>query len=134
MTPQDAIYVTARLAPSALRKVPLARAAIDRAIHVALARDDFRIIHAALRLERTRVELIVEARDERALARGMQAFQISAARSLNRLARRRGPGVFPDRYSARIITTRRALAAAIESLPSEARGRIVTPQSPLFGA
>jgi hypothetical protein len=41
--------------------------------------------------------LIVEADDAAALARGMQGFQIAAARRFNRLARRRGT-LFGDRY------------------------------------
>jgi REP element-mobilizing transposase RayT len=74
-------------------------------------RDNFRIIH--LSLQRTHVHLLVEAEDQYALARGMQAFQISAAKHLNAAiskgqpgARRRG-AVFPDRYHAEIITSPR---------------------------
>jgi hypothetical protein len=57
------------------------------------------------------VHLLVEAQDKKALASGMQGFQISAAKHLNAAIskgkpgpRRRGP-VFPDRYHAEIITS-----------------------------
>ena len=43
--------------------------------------EDFRIVH--LSIQRTHVHLLVEANDKRALATGMQSFQISAARHLN---------------------------------------------------
>ena len=71
--------------------------AIRRAIRLSLARPDFRIVELAIRGRD--LELIIEARDRIALARGMQGFQVSAARALNRAAARRG-NVFVDRYRA----------------------------------
>jgi hypothetical protein len=66
-----------------------------------------------LSIQRSHLHLIVEASDEVALARGMQGFQVSAARRVNaalatgdRKRRRRG-SVFSDRYHAGIITTPR---------------------------
>jgi hypothetical protein len=59
---------------------------------------------------RTHVHMLVEAKDKLALARGMQGFQISAARNINtvlgpdRYRRRRGP-VFADRYHVEVITS-----------------------------
>jgi hypothetical protein len=38
------------------------------------------------------VHLLVEAKDKAALARGMQGFQISAAKQLNRAISKRRPG------------------------------------------
>jgi putative transposase len=72
----------------------------------------FRIVHISI--QRTHVHLIVEADNKRALSRGMQSFQISAAKHLNREisikralpVRRRGT-VFPDRFHQEIITTRK---------------------------
>jgi hypothetical protein len=51
--------------------------------------------------------LLVEAGSRTALARGMQGFEISAAKHLNAAVskargRRRRGAVFPDRYHARI--------------------------------
>jgi len=109
-----------------------ARAVIERAISRSLARTDFRITRltiasrspfaqtafarASIRATATavprvadrapRLELIVEAADHRALARGMQGFQVSVARGLNAVARRRG-SVFVDRYIARPMRRRR---------------------------
>ena len=80
--------------------------AIREATLTTALREDFRIVHVSL--QRTHVHLIVEAASKQALARGMQGFQISAARHLNaaiskgRPEPRRGT-VFPDRYYAEII-------------------------------
>ena len=70
-------------------------------------REDFRIVHVSI--QRTHLHLLVEADSKSALSVGMQGFQISAAKHLNREIsrgrpgpRRRG-GVFPDRYHAEII-------------------------------
>lgn len=61
-----------------------------------------RIVH--LSIQRTHIHLLVEASDRMALSRGMQSFQISAARHLNRAAGRSG-NVFPDRFHQEIIRT-----------------------------
>jgi REP element-mobilizing transposase RayT len=70
----------------------------------------FRIVHISI--QKDHVHLIVEADNKLALARGMQGFQISAAKHLNRaysrdLPERRRGTVFPDRYHQEIITTRK---------------------------
>src|SRR5213075_1332486 len=83
--------------------------AIREATLTTALREDFRIVH--LSLQRTHVHLIVEAANKEALARGMQGFQISAAKHLNAAISKGRPGprrrgsVFPDRYHAEIITT-----------------------------
>jgi REP element-mobilizing transposase RayT len=88
--------------------------ALRRATHLSLGRTDFRIVHLAVLPHR--VELIVEADNKAALARGMQGFQVSAARSLNREARRSGTA-FPDRYKMRVLKTRPDVRDAIGRLP-----------------
>ncbi|MBA3394852.1 MAG: hypothetical protein H0T89_19555 [Deltaproteobacteria bacterium] len=109
------VHVTARIV-DALADATSARTrlAIERALHRALDRSldrvDFRIVQLGHR--GASVVLIVEARDRLALARGMQGFQVSAARYLNAATRRRGP-VFPDRYRAAALTTRRAVRHAL---------------------
>jgi len=78
----------------------------------------FRIVHISI--QRDHVHLIVEADDKVALSRGMQSFQISAAKHLNRAisvkrqlrVRRRGT-VFPDRFHQEIITTRKQARHAL---------------------
>ena len=101
----------------------IAYRAIREATIVALQKADFRIVH--LSLQRTHVHLLVEADDRRALWRGMQSFQISAAKHLNRMISKGRPGprrkgtVFSDRYYAEIITSplqaRRALSYVLHN-------------------
>jgi hypothetical protein len=91
-----------------------ARRAIARAVHRSLGRADFRIV--GLAVVAGRLELVVEAADRHALARGMQGFQVAAARHLNRLRGRSG-AVFPDRYRARPLLTRGAVRALLSAAP-----------------
>ncbi len=92
-----------------------ARRAIERALRRSLGRSDFRIVHLAVIAGR--IELVVEADDRIALARGMQGFQVAAARHLNR-ARARSGTVFADRYRARQLITRAAVRAVIGGSPA----------------
>ena len=99
------VHVTVRV----VRDVaPLRTRALYRAIRWATLtaaqrdREHFRIIHVSI--QRTHVHLVVEARDRMKLARGVQSFEISAARLINRACARRG-AVFPDRYHAHILQT-----------------------------
>jgi hypothetical protein len=109
------VHVIADVVPAiGSLRAPVARTAIDRALTTSLARSDFAIVH--LRVVPRRLELIVAAADHVALARGMQGFQVAAARYLNAAIARRGP-VFPDRYRARILRTPASLRAAIAALP-----------------
>lgn len=129
VTARDAILVTVRVADRIARmRTRDAYQAIRRAMVVVLRRSDFRIVHASI--QDNHIHLIVEASDASALARGVQAFEISAARQLNavqpprnwsrprrvtiaaaprpvrrlrRPVRARGV-VFPDRYHAEILT------------------------------
>jgi REP element-mobilizing transposase RayT len=97
----------------------------------------FRIVHISI--QRDHVHLLVEADHKLALSRGMQSFQISAAKHLNRavsvksvraelrtsaayrnaMAKRRRGTVFPDRFHQEIITTpkqaRRALGYVLNN-------------------
>ena len=110
------MHVTARF-QTALRRIDVP-GSIARAIDLTRGRDDFRIVELAVRADR--LELIIQAADKRALARGMQGFQVSAARGLNRAARRTGR-VFADRYHARVLASRPALAAALARLRATPR-------------
>src|SRR5215468_8676929 len=99
----------------------LRRGRIYRAIREATLttarREDFRIIQ--LSIQHNHIHLIVEANDKRALAAGMQGFQISAAKHLNAALSKDSPGscrrgtVFPDRYHAEIITSPRQARHAL---------------------
>jgi REP element-mobilizing transposase RayT len=106
--PYHALHVVMRVAPGvgSLRRRAMYKALRDATITAAL-RERFRIVHISL--QRTHVHMIVEAEHKAALARGMQGFQISAARHINTALgdgkqRRRGP-VFADRYHLEVITT-----------------------------
>jgi REP element-mobilizing transposase RayT len=83
--------------------------AVREATLTTARREDFRIVH--LSIQRTHVHLLVEANDRGALSKGMQGFQISAAKHLNAAISKDKPGprrrgvVFPDRYHAAIITS-----------------------------
>ena len=88
--------------------------ALRRAMRCVYRRRDCRIVGVSI--ERSHVHLLVEASDKTALARGMQGFQVSAAKYLNAAVsawrgvpfeeRRRGM-VFVDRYNEEVITNRR---------------------------
>ena len=107
VTRHDAAHVVLRSAPELAR---LRRAdaykIIHKAMQVVLRRSDFRIVHTSI--QANHVHLLVEAESQHALACGVQAFAISAARRLNqaeaqvRGKARRGPA-FPDRYHIKVI-------------------------------
>jgi REP element-mobilizing transposase RayT len=106
--PSHALHVVIRVAPAvgSLRRRRMYKAMREATITAAM-REWFRIIHISV--QRTHVHMIVEADDRAALARGMQGFQISAARHINRAlgdgVRRRRGKVFSDRYHVEVITT-----------------------------
>jgi hypothetical protein len=76
----------------------------------AKSRGVFRIVHVSI--QRSHVHLLVEASNRGALSRGMQSFQISAAKHINAAlhgpdGRRRRGTVFVDRFHQEIIRTPR---------------------------
>ncbi|HEX7836753.1 MAG TPA: transposase [Kofleriaceae bacterium] len=106
--PYHALHVVMRVVPAvgSMRRRTLYKALRDATITAAL-RERFRIVHVSI--QRTHVHMLVEAENTLALARGMQGFQISAARHINTALaagyrRRRGP-VFADRYHVEVITS-----------------------------
>ena len=82
-------------------------AGVFKAIH---GRRDFRLAEYAIL--GNHLHLIVEARDERCLARGMQSLEIRAAKRLNQMMGRSG-AVFADRYHAHILRTPSEVANAL---------------------
>ena len=105
------LHVTMRVVdglPSLRRHGPL------RVVQRAVARfghgQRFRVIQYAV--IGNHIHLIVEALDAEALARGMQALEVSLARRLNRLFERRG-AFFADRYHARVLRTPREVRGAL---------------------
>jgi REP element-mobilizing transposase RayT len=78
----------------------------------------FRIVHISI--QSSHVHMIVEAANKTALSRGMQSFQISAAKHINRvysdragLERRRRGTVFPDRFHQEILKSPRQARHAL---------------------
>jgi REP element-mobilizing transposase RayT len=106
--PYHALHVVMRVVATvgSMRRRSMYKALRDASIIAAL-RERFRIVHISI--QRTHIHMLVEAKDKLALARGMQGFQISAARNINtalggKYRRRRGP-VFADRYHVEVITS-----------------------------
>ena len=122
--PRNPIHVTVRVVRevSTLR-TPKAYRAIRRALRTVLDRHgDCRVVHVSLQTDH--IHLICEAENRISLARGMQGFQIAAAKHLNRELSRRGQNrrrgqVFTDRYHARVIKsvqqTRHALSYVLNN-------------------
>jgi len=111
-----------RVAPAvgSLRRRRMYKAMRDATITAAL-RQWFRIVHISL--QRDHVHLLIEAKDKEALGRGMQGFEISAARHINSALavgyRRRRGAVFADRYRLEVISSptraRHALAYVLNN-------------------
>lgn len=86
----------------------------------------FRLVHFSV--QGNHLHLLVEANDEKALARGMQGLGVRIAKALNRVMRRKGT-VFADHYHARILRSPTQVANALayvlmnfqHHLPEEAR-------------
>ena len=119
----EPLHVNIRVEPDVgrLRKRHLYKALREATI-AAAKREDFRIVH--LSIQSSHVHLLIEALNRTALARGMQGFQISAARHINAaISKRRGTRrmgrVFSDRYHARVLRspkqTRHALAYVLNN-------------------
>ena len=92
-------------------------AAIRHALRAVSARHpNFRIVHISV--QNTHVHLICEAESKRALERGLQGFQISAAKALNaaiskRRRTERHGRVFTDRYHREDLDTPRQVRNAL---------------------
>jgi len=103
-------------------------AAIRAASIAAAKQQAFRVVH--LSIQDNHLHLIVEADDKGALARGMQSFEISAARRINAVLGRRGR-VFDDRYHLVVIRSpkqmRNVLAYALGNWRRHGADRAVAP-------
>ena len=102
------VHVTLRVVREigSLRK-KAAYHAIRQATLTSAASGRIRIVHISI--QRTHIHLLVEAKNKKLLAAGLQGFQVSAAKHLNTAfgkvtkgPRRRG-SVFVDRYHAEIV-------------------------------
>src|SRR6185503_1255688 len=89
-----------------------------RAAFAAASGERFRVIEYSVLSNH--VHVLAEAKDERALARGMMSLGVRIARGLNKLWRRAG-NVLQDRYHARILRTPRAVRTALIYVLQNAR-------------
>jgi REP element-mobilizing transposase RayT len=76
---------------------------LTRAFYESAHKFGYRVVHYAIL--GNHVHLLVEAGDERVLARGMQSLGIRVAQGANRLMGRARGRVLADRYHARILMT-----------------------------
>ena len=115
-TPAHVVLRVHRIVGS-LRRAKIYQAIRWATIAMAKHEDRVRIVHVSI--QKTHVHLIVEAEDRAALARGMQSFQISAAKLINAAlardeqGRRRRGTVFPDRYHLEVLDSPRRARHAL---------------------
>jgi putative transposase len=76
--------------------------ALARAFWGGANRFGFRLVHYSV--QGNHVHLLVEAKDEKALSRGMNGLGVRVAKGLNRVMRRHGK-VLDDRYHGHILRT-----------------------------
>lgn len=105
------LHVTLRVVASvpSLRRHGALRI-VQRAVERCGHRVHFRVVEFAV--IGNHIHLLVEASSAEALARGMQGFEVSLARRLNRFFERRGT-FFDDRYHARVLRTPRETRNAL---------------------
>jgi REP element-mobilizing transposase RayT len=118
----EPVHVVLRVerALGVLRRREIYRAVRGATLAVA-SREGFRIVHISI--QGNHIHLLVEADGKTALSRGMQAFQISAAKRMNAVVKRVDPEtqevkrrsgkVFSDRYHAEVIRSRRQARHAL---------------------
>src|SRR5438309_1100709 len=97
------VHVTWRMQPTVWNlRTRRCFTALARAFAGGADRFGFRLVHYSV--QGNHLHLLVEARDERALSRGMNGLGVRVARGLNRVMRRHGK-VLDDRYHSRILRT-----------------------------
>src|SRR5262249_46414306 len=97
---------------------------LTRAFYTSAVRFGYRIVHYAVM--GNHIHLIVEARDERLLAIGMQSLGMRIAQSLNRMMERKGR-VLSDRYHARILRTPTETRHCVQYLQTNAHKHYAVP-------
>lgn len=90
--------------------------AVRKALITSFAREGFKIVHASI--QDSHLHLLIEAADKMILARGMQSFQIAAAKYINaavskQRGKKRKGRVFRDRYFRQTISNRRQARHAL---------------------
>ena len=92
--------------------------ALSRAFWGGANRFGFRLVHYSV--QGNHVHLLVEAKDEKALSRGMKGLGVRVAKGLNRVMRRQGK-VLDDRYHGHILRTPTEVRRARDYLLQNAR-------------
>ena len=112
LKPTTPVHITLRVLAvmGVLRRRSLWSALRWATIALASKRDDCRIVQFSV--QRDHIHLVVEAQHAKALADGMRAFQISAAKRMNAKLGRVGQ-VFADRYHAEYLTSPRQVRHAL---------------------
>jgi REP element-mobilizing transposase RayT len=95
-----------------------AYAALRAAFGAGRDRFGFRLVHYSV--QSNHLHFVVEAKDQRALSRGMQGLLIRVAKALNRAWSRAG-SVFADRYHARVLRTPREVRNTLRYVLQNAR-------------
>jgi len=91
---------------------------IERALSRGADRFGMRLTHHSV--QGNHLHLIVEAKDARALSRGMQGLSIRVAQGLNRLMKRKGK-VLEERFHSHVLWTPREVRNAIRYVLDNAR-------------
>jgi len=135
-SPKDPLHITLRLDPAVTgSKKQQLHEALRASTLVVAKWEDFHIVHLGIRGDK--VHLIVEAENKASLSRGMQAFQISAAKQLNRTiskhrtSRRRGR-VFADRYRMEVLKSPKSVRDALSTTQPAEGLTVWTPRTVLL--
>ncbi len=118
-------HVTLRMGADvpSLRTVPVVRA-IEETFARGCARPGFRLVQYSL--QGNHAHFIVEARDQRALGRGMMAIGSRLGLAVNRAMGRKRGRVVADRYHARLLRTPREVRNALRYVLLNARRHAAT--------
>ncbi|MEO8181760.1 MAG: transposase [Deltaproteobacteria bacterium] len=100
-------------------------AVVRRALAAGKAQFGFSLVHFSV--QRDHLHLIAEAKDRRALSRGIQGISIRVARAVNRRLERTGR-LFADRYHARTLKTPRSVRLALRYVLLNIRKHARAPQ------
>jgi putative transposase len=107
------VHVSLRVTPEVARlRTRKAYQAVRGALRLCAARSDYRVVQICI--QETHIHALVEAESKDALARGMQGFEVSVAKRLNKAMGRKRGKVFAHRYHAETIKT-----------PTQARNTLV---------
>jgi putative transposase len=113
------VHVTMRMEKSVWSLTsPACVSALERAFQAGASRSGFKLVQYGVQSDQ--LQLLVEAKDRRALSNGMNGLAVRVARGLNRVMKRKGK-VFADRYQVDILRTRTEVERVRDALTAESR-------------